>query len=407
MPTTLANSTSVPAVHGSNAERSRAYNRSLVLGHVRGCGASGRAQIARASGLSTQAVSNIISELVADGWLMEAGRRSEGRGLPAVQYAIDPCAGTAFGVEVRPGAVLAALVGLDGQTLFTKRVAIERADPQTLEALLPDLKQEALASCDAGAGAGVGGRLLGAGIVMPGPFGATGLGGVGMDGAESDLPGWAELDPEELFSNWLDQPVTIENDANAAAMMERVLGVAQAITSYAYIYFGTGLGLGIVCGGAIQRGAMGNAGEIGHLPVPTPGGLFALEQSVSRMAIRAHMAKAGEKADVIEEIDALCAKRHPALMQWLDDAAPALAYALHIVENLLDPQTIILGGALPQALLDALLERVTLSDRSVANRPGREHPRLMRGACGRMTATRGAAALVINQALTPRMTAIA
>lgn len=397
MPLSLTNPSIAPAVHGSNAERSRIYNRSLVLGHVRASGASGRAEIARASGLSTQAVSNIIGELVADGWLREAGRRSEGRGLPAVQYAIDPGAGTAFGIEVRPEAVLCALIGLDGQTLFTKRVAIERADPQTLQALLPNLRQEAFDSC----GAVASGRLLGAGVVMPGPFGATGL-----SGAETDLPGWAELDPQQLFSSWLDQPVTIENDANAAAMMERVLGVAQAITSYAYIYFGTGLGLGIVSGGAVQRGAMGNAGEIGHLPVPVPDGLLPLEQSVSRMAIRALMAKAGESADVIEDIEALHSAQHPALMRWLDDAAPALAYALHIVENLLDPQTIILGGALPEALLDALIERVTLSDRSVANRPDREHPRLMRGACGRMTATRGAAALVINQALTPRMAAV-
>lgn len=398
MPFSLTNPSDAQTVHGSNAERSRAYNRSLVLGHVRASGASGRAEIARACGLSTQAVSNIIGELVADGWLKEAGRRSEGRGLPAVQYAIDPGAGTAFGIEVRPGAVLAALIGLDGQTLFTKRVAIERADPATLEAIVPELQREALA----GVGAVKADRLLGAGVVMPGPFGATGL-----SGADSDLPGWADLDPHALFSSWLDQPVTFENDANASAMMERVLGVAQDITSYAYIYFGTGLGLGLVSGGAIQRGAMGNAGEIGHIPVPLPGGVFPLEQAVSRMAIRAHMTKAGETADVIEDLEALHSRQHPALLQWMDEAAPALAYALHIVENLLDPETIILGGALPEALLDGLLERVTLPDRSVANRPNREHPRLLRGACGRMTATRGAAALVINQALTPRMAAVA
>ena len=384
------------AVHGSNAERSRAYNRSLVLGHVRTAGASGRAEIARASGLSTQAVSNIISELVDDGWLMAAGRRSEGRGLPAIQYAIDPGAGAAFGVEVRPGAVLAALVGLDGETLFTRRVAIERADPETLEALVPSLQTEALESC----GAENAGRLLGAGVVMPGPFGVTGLGG-----AASDLPGWADLDPRAVFSDWIGQPVMVENDANASAMMERVLGVAQGISSFAYIYFGTGLGLGLVSHGAIQRGARGNAGEIGHIPVQRSDGVFPLEQFVSRLAIQGHMAAANEKADVIEDIEALHQAGHPALMEWLDAAGPILAHALHVIENLLDPETIILGGALPEAFLDALLSRVRLSDRSVANRPDRPFPRLMRGACGRMTATRGAAALVINQAFTPRMAA--
>ncbi|MGR3708844.1 MAG: MarR family transcriptional regulator, partial [Alterinioella nitratireducens] len=60
-----------PPPAGSNALRSRAYNRSLVLRHVRATGASGRAQIARESGLSTQAVSNIIADLVAEGWLVE------------------------------------------------------------------------------------------------------------------------------------------------------------------------------------------------------------------------------------------------------------------------------------------------------------------------------------------------
>lgn len=398
MPYSLASLADAQTIRGSNAERSRAYNRSLVLGHIRASGASGRAEIARASGLTTQAVSNIIGELVADGWLMEAGRRSEGRGLPAVQYAIHPGAGTAFGLEVRPAAVLAALIGLDGQTLFTKRVAIDRADPETLKTLAPKLQSEALTS----GGAAKAGRLIGAGVVMPGPFGVTGLGG-----AASDLPGWADEDPNTLFSKWLDQPVMVENDANAAAMMERVLGVGQGVSSYAYIYFGTGLGLGLISGGAIQRGAMGNAGEIGHIPVPQASGLQPLEQAVSRMAIRSHMDGAGEKADLIEELEGLLEQQHPALLNWLDQAGPALAHALHIIENLLDPETIILGGAMPEALLDALLDRVTLSDRSIANRPDRALPRLMRGACGRMTATRGAAALVINQALTPRMAATA
>lgn len=384
------------AVPGSNAERSRAYNRSLVLGHVRASGASGRAEIARASGLSTQAVSNIISELVDEGWLMAAGRRSEGRGLPAIQYAIDPGAGAAFGVEVRPGAILAALVGLDGQTLFTRRVAIDRADPKTLETLVPALQTEALDSC----GVDKARHLLGAGVVMPGPFGVTGLGG-----AASDLPGWADLDPRAVFSDWIGQPVMVENDANASAMMERVLGVAQGNSSFAYIYFGTGLGLGLVSHGAIQRGARGNAGEIGHIPVQRSDGVFPLEQFVSRLAIQGHMAAANEKADVIEDIEALHQAGHPALMEWLDAAAPILAHALHVIENLLDPETIILGGALPEAFLDDLLSRVRLSDHSVANRPDRPSPRLTRGACGRMTATRGAAALVINQAFTPRMAA--
>lgn len=383
---------------GSNAERSRAFNRSLVLGKVREAGATGRAQIARDTGLSTQAVSNIIGDLVADGWLHEAGKRNEGRGQPAMQYTIAPCAGAALGIEIRPAAVLIALVGVDGQTLFTERVAVDTANPQTVHKLLPGLCTRALKHCTGKAGE----RILGAGVVMPGPFGATGL-----DGAPSDLPGWAQIDAQAHLEDALGLPVTIENDANAAAMAERVLGVTQGIDTFAYLYFGTGLGLGLVAGGTLQRGAFGNAGEIGHVPVLYRGALQPLEQAVSRMALQRHMHAAGRSADRVEVLQDLLVEKHPALLQWLDDAAPALSQGIAIVENLLDPQTVVLGGAVPQELVEALIARTALSPRTVSNRPHRSHDRLIAGTCGRMTAPRGAAALVINTAFTPHIAATA
>jgi predicted NBD/HSP70 family sugar kinase len=64
-----------------------------------------------------------------------------------------------------------------------------------------------------------------------------------------------------------------------------------------------------------------------------------------------------------------------------------------------DPQTVILGGAMPDAILDHLVAHAPLPALSVSNRPNAPHPRLMRGASGRMTATLGAAALILNRAL--------
>src|SRR5690606_4451487 len=101
-------------------------------------------------------------------------------------------------------------------------------------------------------------RLLGIGVVMPGPFGATGL----ADPA-TELPGWGLTRPGPFLSDRLAAPVTIENDANAAAVAERLSGVAQGLEHYAFLYFGAGLGLGIISDAALVRGAFGNAGEIG------------------------------------------------------------------------------------------------------------------------------------------------
>ena len=58
-------------IMGANAERSRSHNRRMVLGQVRMAGRIGRAEIARASGLSIQAVSNITSNLLEDGLIVE------------------------------------------------------------------------------------------------------------------------------------------------------------------------------------------------------------------------------------------------------------------------------------------------------------------------------------------------
>ena len=93
-------------------------------------------------------------------------------------------------------------------------------------------------------------------------------------------------------------------------------------------------------------------------------------------------------------------------MAWLDRAAEPLSAAIEIIENIFDPQTVILGGAMPDNLLDRLIMGVDLPKRSVANRPDRALPRLTRGTSGRMTATLGAAALVINRAVTPSIAAV-
>jgi len=378
---------------GSNAERSRAYNRGLVLGHVRRAGASGRAEIARASGLSTQAVSNIIGELVDEGWLYQAGRRVGGRGQPAVTYAIDGKAGVAFGLELRPDAVLCAVIDLEGRTIHTARAAVTCATPPQVSPLVQRLLAEALAACGTDRG-----RVLGAGVVMPGPFGRT-----GVSGLSTELPGWAGIDAEAHFGAALDLPVTVENDANAAAMFERISGVAAGLSTYAYLYFGSGIGLGLVHGGALFRGAHGNAGEIGHVLAPVGGQLRPLEQIASRMALAERLRGSGEAAETVADLERLFAARHPATLGWIDGAAPALAHIIQILENLYDPEAVIIGGALPAPVLEHLARRIELPTASIANRADRTRPRLLAGAAGRMTATLGAAALVINQTLTPSL----
>ena len=383
--------TSSPPHQGSNAERSRSRNRTAVLGQIHHAGELGRAELARALDLSVQAVSNIIADLLQDGMLIEKGARSAGRGLPAVQYGIKPEGGFALGIEVRPNVIFAALLDLTGTAVFTRRSVLKSARPEDVILEVTRLRDAALTVVPAARD-----RMLGAGIVMPGPFGATGL-----SGRETELPEWQNVNPAELFQSALGLPVEVSNDANAAAMAERISGCAHGLGSFAYLYFGTGLGLGLVSQGHLVRGAFGNAGEIGHIPVPTPLGSAPLETRLSRMSVRRQLEMSGHNNIDFEKIEKLYATSDPELMTWLGSASDALGHAMQIIENVFDPQTTILGGAMPDAVLRHLVRNVSLNNASVSRRSDNPQPRLQCGASGQLVATLGAAALILNSRLTP------
>lgn len=382
-------------VVGANPERTRNHNRQMVLGRIRDAGQIGRAEIARNSGLSIQAVSNIIADLLDDGFIIEQGRRVAGRGQPPVQYALNAQGGFALGIEIRPDALFAVLLDLCGTTITSDRAGLVATDRGTITRSVTSLCERVL-----GASAIPRERVLGAGVVMPGPFGRTGIRGNG-----SELLTWDDVAPDAWFSEALDLPVLVENDANAAAMAERITGVAQGLDSYAFLYFGTGLGLGTVQKRRLMTGAHGNAGEIGHILVPASGSTVPLESVVSRLSILRTLKAAGFDARSGEDLVRLYHEGNTALLGWLDHAVEPLSAAVTIIENLFDPQSVILGGAMPDPILDHLLGSVPLSERSVALRENRAYPRLLRGASGRMTATLGAAALVLNKAFTAQIAA--
>jgi predicted NBD/HSP70 family sugar kinase len=373
---------------GTNADRTRARNSQAVLGCIKTAGRMGRAEIARTLGLSTQAVSNITADLLADSLLVDCGTRSAGRGLPAVQYAINPKGCYVLGVEIRPDYLLAALVDFNAQPCAIRRRALKRHTPEVVARKVVSLRDSMLKECCVTAD-----RLLGAGIVMPGPFGQTGLSGQG-----SDLPGWQSVDATELFGTVFERPFAVSNDANAAAMAER-FGVAKGLRDYAFLYFGAGLGLGLVRQGQLISGAFGNAGEIGHVPVMSGGELRPLEQVISRVSVQQALQEHGLLD--INTLDRLYHANDSGLMSWLDSACDALGQAVGVIENLLDPQTILLGGAMPDSILNHLATHTPLPDLSVCNRPDSLIPRLQCGSSGRMTATFGAAALILNRAFAP------
>ncbi len=386
---------------GSNAERSRQHNRKVVLGHLRSNAQLGRAELARLTGLSTQAISNIIAELEDEELILAGERQAKGRGLPAVQYAINPHGAVALGVEVRPTTVLCTLVDFLGEALASTRYELSSSTPEAVVQAVKQAADETLGTLK-----GKTPPVLGAGIVMPGPFGRVGLTG------KAELSGWDDVNPQQLFEEALGVPVQVENDATAAAIAEQMTGMAEGLQTYCFIYFGLGLGLGIISNGLILRGAFGNAGEFGHVVVEhggrpcSCGNKGCLETYASRLALSEFFKSRGREVKNQQDLRALLEDNDPDLEQWLSEAAGPLSQAIVMLENIFDPETIILGGAMPPELLDLLIGQMKLTEASVSVRPDRKLKRVSRGASGYMTASLGAAALIIHPTYIPSFSKI-
>lgn len=385
---------------GGNAGRNRAHNRRVVLDFVRANEPTGRAEISKSCGLSFQAVSNIIEALETERLLIAVGHKTGVRGQPAAQYKFNPESAFSVGIELRPDALICATLNLKGDVIYRERLAVKDAAPSQAIPAICEMVDRAIAQTKRSRE-----QLLGVGVVMPGPFGASDM----SDLDAAIVPDWEEIDIKTVFEDALNCPVIAENDATAAAISERVAGVASAIDTFCFIYFGAGLGLGVMTDGHAQRGAFGNFGEIGHIITQVGGNkcgcgnLGCLETYASRLSARKYMANYGIEVPDGTALALLLEQKSPALLEWIDIAAAHLSQAIGILENIFDPETIVFGGAMPDSVTDAIIEKLQLPHGSVSNRKERNIARVLRGSSGHFTAAIGGASMIIHETTTPSM----
>ncbi|WP_230632166.1 ROK family transcriptional regulator [Chromobacterium violaceum] len=381
-------------VSGTNLEHARSHNRRAVLETVRLNGQLTRADLARLTALTPQTVSNIAAELLDAGMLL-AGEplREGGRGQPAIPLSLNPDGAYAVGMQLDHQMLVALALDLSGQARFRLELAVDRPTPDEalplIAGLLQRLRQESGLDW---------GRLLGLGLVMPGPFGVEGMTSVGP----TTLPGWEGVDSASL-TRALGLPVLLEKDATAAAIGERLYGTASTLRNFVYLFVGAGLGAGLFLDGRLYTGGRRNAGEVGHMMVVPDGrpcdcgNRGCLERYVSLQALYEALGIAGGPFATPEHlagrgIDA-------AGQRWLDAAAGPLRQAINILESLLDIDAVVLGGLLPPAWQEALLARLHPLPLSVRSSSG---DRLRLGSAGRDVVALGAAALLVFDEFNPQ-----
>jgi predicted NBD/HSP70 family sugar kinase len=215
-------------------------------------------QTAKLAGVSTATVSVICREL-----------RDQGLLKPGENGALDPSRGVVFGVDIGYSQIRVAIADLNGQTLADP---VELSTPlghqawrsidwvaETVKTLLSDAKKSGL---------GHDAAVLGIGITIPGPVNPR----VGKLNTVWNFGGdWQFLSASDELRQRLgwDCEITLDRDANAAAMAEGIWGTAQNVEDVLYVKWSdSGVAAGLILNNRIYRGADGWAGEVGHATIP-------------------------------------------------------------------------------------------------------------------------------------------
>lgn len=380
-------------LRGTNQEFGRPYNRRIVLETIRQQAPIARGDIAREVGLTVQTVSTIIRELELQGFVMGVREPPKGRGLPRTSLMLNPEGGFAIGLHVTPIGIGAALVNLAGDIVGSRYHALAPVTPEPSFEIFEILIDEMRALRPEG-------RMLGIGVAMPGPNDVESMSFVGP----TTLEGWKGVDVGGRLTAMTGLPAFVGTEPSAAALGERLYGKGRDLHSFYYLYVGVGFGGAMVHGGNVLLGAHGNAGEIGHIPLVPDGDLCpcgnrgCLERYVSQEALDRRLKAVDPTARVETALE-----DHPDIVEaWIAEIAPVLRRAIATIENLFDPDGIVISGFVSEALLRRLFAATEPLMHSVAERSGRTSPRLLLSTDGKDAVMRGSAALAISGVLSPR-----
>ncbi len=344
---------------GTNLKYARAHNLRIVLENIRLFGPLPRKEIAQRTGLKLQTVSNITRNLIESGLILEADRLQEGRGAPTTLLRLNPTGAFSIGLDFDREHFTGVLVDVLGKVCQRESRPVHFPKPEEAMSMMEEavrtlIERQGIESS----------RIWGVGVGLPGPLGvSSGREGVRVVNA-SEFPGWTNVPIAEILGRRLNLPIFIENNATAAAVGERWYGRGQHIENFFYLFFGVGLGGGLIANGRPYEGHFGNAGEIWGVPTtsasstapgiarPHLGVFFSLPR------LSEHLARLGITISRPEDFGELFERKEPAFMAWLDEGLAQLAPFILTVEAMLDPQAIFLGGRYPEAVTDYMKTRL-------------------------------------------------
>ncbi|MBT5925745.1 MAG: ROK family protein [Verrucomicrobia bacterium] len=251
-----------------------------------------------------------------------------------------------IGIEIGGTKLQVVLGDSDGQILDRRRFYVDRdlgahGIRDQIESALTEFLKE-------------GNKTVAVGVGFGGPVDRA----TGEIACSHQISGWSGFPLAAWLKERTRLPVTVDNDANVAALGEAVLGAGKGSNPVFYVTLGSGVGGGAVVDGSIHHGAQPGESEIGHLRLDRSGSIVEQECSGWAVDLKIRNAIKKEPGSLLAQcvgdrtsneakflgkaLDSQC----PLAQSILGETAQSLAFALSHVTHLFHPETIIIGGGL-------------------------------------------------------------
>ena len=318
-----------------------------ILALIRSGEAVTRAQIMAITGLSRSTVAQRLDALIAHRYIAPAATESSTGGRPASAFQINADAGVMLLASIGAGAMQIAVCDMSRTILARQSHGVSVADGPIavlgevmahFDQLLAEVKRTRA-------------DVKGIGIGVPGPVEFA----EGRVVRPPIMTGWDGYRVPDFFAADYACPIVVDKDANLMALGEH-RGAWPDVTHMLFIKISTGIGTGLIMDGALQRGAQGAAGDLGHLFVGNIepehsencrcGNTGCLEAYASGWAICRDLTARGHKAENVRDIAALAQQGVRDAIELLQTSGRLIGESVAVAVSLLNPSLVVLGGEL-------------------------------------------------------------
>ena len=367
-----------------------------IFALIRDSVATTRSDIRRVTGLSRSAVAARVAELTDRGLVVERQEGLSTGGRPPTLLAFNEDAGVVLAAAIGRSRTHLAVCNLAGRMLavtdIDEHVGVgpDELMPQLvkqLESLISDSGLEPSA-------------VLGVGVSLPGTVDQ-------QRGCSLDSPimtGWDGVPLAPYFHELTGAPVLVDNDANVMALAERH-GEFRGLDDLILLKLSTGLGAGIICGGTLQRGAVGAAGEFGHNKTAAALGVACrcgdtgcLESVASGWALVRTLREQGHDVSHVRDVVDLANRGDAEARRLIRESGRQVGEVVAPLVNLLNPGVVVIGGDMMGAydlLVAGLREALYGNATAMATRTLQVVP----ATHGERSSVMGSAALILDTIL--------